>query len=329
MFFFLQTEPNPIIHFIANYWWVLVLLFIIFSGLFTINQGYIGVITMFGKYQRVVRPGLNIKIPILEQLYKRISIQNRSVELEFQAVTQDQANVYFKSMLLYAVQNADEETIKKVAFKFIADRDLMQALVRTIEGNIRSFVATKKQAEVLALRKEIVEYVKVEIDHTLEEWGYHLLDLQINDITFDKAIIDSMSKVVASNNLKAAAENEGQALLITKTKGAEAEGNAIKIAAEAEREAARLRGQGVALFRQEVAKGMTEAAEQMKQANLDTNVILFSMWTEAIKNFAELGKGNVIFLDGSSDGMEKTMKQIQALMVKPAGTPDHRMINNQ
>ena len=89
---------------------------------------------------------------------------------------------------------------------------------------------------------------------------------------------------------------------------------------EAEREAARLRGQGVALFRQEVARGMTEAAEQMKQANLDTNVILFSMWTEAIKNFAEYGKGNVIFLDGSSDGMEKTMKQIQAMMMKQAGT---------
>jgi regulator of protease activity HflC (stomatin/prohibitin superfamily) len=329
MFFFLQSDASPIAHFIGSYWWVLVLLFIIFSGLFTINQGYIGVITMFGKYQRIVRPGLNIKIPILEQLYKKISVQNRSVELEFQAVTQDQANVYFKSMLLYAVQNADEETIKKVAFKFIADRDLMQALIRTIEGNIRSFVATKKQAEVLGLRKEIVEYVKVEIDYTLEQWGYHLMDLQINDITFDKAIMDSMSKVVASNNLKAAAENEGQALLITKTKGAEAEGNAIKIAAEAEREAARLRGQGVALFRQEVARGMTEAAEQMKQANLDTNVILFSMWTEAIKNFAEYGKGNVIFLDGSNDGMERTMKQIQALMMKPAGTSDHKVINNQ
>jgi len=318
--FFLQAGANPIIDFISNYWWAIILFIIVFSGLFTINQGYIGVITMFGRYQRIVRPGLRIKIPVLEQLHKKISIQNRSVEMEFQAVTQDQANVYFKSMLLYAVQNADEETIKKVAFKFISDRDLMQALVRTIEGNIRSFVATKKQAEVLGLRKEIVEYVKVEIDHTLEEWGYHLMDLQINDITFDKVIMDSMSKVVASNNLKAAAENEGQAALITKTKNAEADGNAIKIAAEAEKEAARLRGQGVALFRQEVARGMTEAAEQMKQANLDTNVILFSMWTEAIKNFAEYGKGNVIFLDGSSEGMERTMKQIQALMLKQAGT---------
>ena len=305
--------------FVFQYLWLILLVLFIAGGLFTVNQGTIAVITMFGKYRRVSGPGLRFKIPLLETVFKRISSQNRSVELEFQAVTLDQANVYFKSMLLYSVQNESEDTIKKVAFKFFSDKDLMQALVRTIEGNIRSYVAMKRQAEILGLRREIVDYVKTEIDHTLEEWGYHLQDLQINDITFDQAIIESMSKVVASNNLKAAAENEGQALLITKTKSAEAEGNAIKIAAEAEREAARLRGQGVALFRQEVAKGMTEAAEQMKQANLDTNVILFSMWTEAVKNFAEYGKGNIIFLDGSAEGMEKTMKQIQALMVKQAG----------
>ncbi|MFI5185357.1 MAG: SPFH domain-containing protein [Chitinophagales bacterium] len=306
--------------FLADYWWIFILVILFFGAFFTINQGYIGVITMFGKYQRIVLPGLRMKLPLLESVYKKISYQNRSVELEFQAITGDQANVYFKSMLLYSVQNQDEETIKKVAFKFVSDKDMMQALVRTVEGSIRTYVASKKQAEVLGLRKEIVEYVKEQVDHTLENWGYHLIDLQINDITFDKVILDSMSKVVASNNLKAAAENEGQALLITKTKAAEAEGNAIKISAEAEKEAARLRGQGVALFRQEVARGMTEAAEQMKQANLDTNVILFSMWTEAIKNFAEFGKGNVIFLDGSPEGMEATMKQIQALMVKQAGT---------
>jgi len=298
---------------IAN-WWIFVLIILFFSGLFTINQGFIGVITMFGKYRRVARPGLNFKLPLLESVYRKVSIQNRSVELEFQAVTADQANVYFKAMLLYSVLNQEEETIKNVAFKFIADRDLMQALVRTIEGNIRAFVATKKQAEILGLRKEIVEFVKEQVDHVLEGWGYHLQDLQINDITFDKMIMDSMSKVVASNNLKAAAENEGQALLITKTKAAEAEGNAIKIAAEAEREAARLRGQGVALFREEVARGMSQAAEQMKQANLDTNVILFSMWTEAIKNFAEVGKGNIIFLDGSPEGMENQMRQIMAMV---------------
>ena len=299
---------------LLHFWWILVILVIIFSGLVTVNQGTIAVITLFGKYQRILHPGLNFKIPVLEQVYKTVSIQNRSVELEFQAVTLDQANVYFKSMLLYSVINQDEINIKNVAFKFISDKDLMQALIRTVEGSIRGFVATKKQAEILLLRREIVEFVKGQIDKSLEEWGYHLQDLQINDITFDQVIMESMSRVVASNNLKAAAENEGQALLITKTKAAEAEGNAIKISANAEKEAAQLRGQGVALFREEVAKGMSQAAEQMKVANLDTNVILFSMWTEAIKNFAEVGKGNIIFLDGSPEGMENNMRQIMAMV---------------
>src|SRR6185503_10743646 len=96
----------------SQYWWIILAIIIFFGSLFTINQGYIGVVTLFGKYRRVARPGLNMKIPILESVYRKVSIQNRSVELEFQAVTADQANVYFKSMLLYSVQNADEETIK-------------------------------------------------------------------------------------------------------------------------------------------------------------------------------------------------------------------------
>lgn len=288
-------------------------LLLFFSSFATVQQGTIAVTTVFGKYRRMMTPGLNFKIPFFEKVNRRISIQNRSVELEFQAITSDQANVYFKAMLLYAVIDQQEKTIVNVAFKFMDERSFMQALIRTIEGVIRGYVATRKQAEVLGLRREITEHVKEQLDHLLEEWGYHLLDLQMNDITFDDAIMKSMAQVVASNNLKAAAENEGQALLITKTKAAEAEGNAIKIAAEAEREAAQLRGQGVALFREEVAKGMTSAAKEMQQANLDTSVILFSMWTEAIKHFSENSKGNVLFLDGSSEGMQHTMHQMMAI----------------
>ena len=292
---------------------VFVLAFIA-SGFVTVNQGNVAVITVFGKYRRIMAPGLNFKIPFIEMVYKRISIQNRSAELEFQAVSQDQANVYFKAMLLYAVFNQSDETIKNVAFKFVAERSFMQALIRTIEGTIRSFVATKKQAEILGLRTEIILEVKKHLDDTLEEWGFHMIDIQLNDITFDDEIIKSMSRVVASNNLKAAAENEGQALLITRTKAAEAEGNAIKISALAEKEAAQQRGQGIALFREEVAKGMALAAKEMTDADLDASFLLFSMWTEAIKHFGETGKGNVIFLDGSTDGMQKTVNQMMGMM---------------
>src|ERR1043165_5724372 len=291
-----------------------IILLVLLLSFVTVQQGTVAVITVFGKYRRVLRPGLSFRIPLIEKIFRRISYRNRSNELKFQAITQDQANVNFSAMMLYSVLNQETETIKNVAFKFMDDRSFMQALVRSVEGAVRAFVATKRQSEILLLRTEIILHVKEQLDVQLEAWGYHLIDIQINDITFDDAIMRSMAQVVASNNLKAAAENEGQALLITKTKAAEAEGNAIKISAEAERQAAQLRGQGVALFREEVARGMALAAKEMEQANLDASFILFSMWTDAIKHFAENGKGNTIFLDGSTDGQQRTIRKLQSMM---------------
>ena len=86
-------------------------LLLLFLSFVTVAQGTIAVVTVFGKYRRVLSPGLNMKIPFIEVVFKRVSIQNRSVELEFQAITVDQANVYFKAMLLYSVINTNPPSL--------------------------------------------------------------------------------------------------------------------------------------------------------------------------------------------------------------------------
>jgi len=285
-----------------------IVLLTILTGLRTVNQGTVAVTTIFGKYRRTLRPGLNVVVPFIEKIFRRISVQNRAVELQFQAITFDQANVYFTAMMVYGAISESEDTVKNIAFKFVSEKDFLTALVRSVEGSTRGFVATKRQAEILVLRAEIVSEVKENLDHVIETWGFHLIDLQLNDITFDQAITTSMAQVVASNNLKAAATNEGDALLIRKTKEAEALGTAVRIEAEAERTAAQLRGQGVALFREEVARGLAQATDRV-----DSSLILFSMWTETIRQMAEGGKGNVLFLDGSPEGMQNKMQDLMAL----------------
>ena len=285
-----------------------IVLLTILTGLRTVNQGTVAVTTIFCKYRRAVRPGLTVVVPFIDKIFRRISVQNRAVELQFQAITFDQANVYFTAMMVYGAISESEDTVKNIAFKFVSEKDFLTALVRSVEGSTRGFVATKRQAEILVLRAEIVSEVKENLDHVIETWGFHLIDLQLNDITFDQAITTSMAQVVASNNLKAAATNEGDALLIRKTKEAEALGTAVRIEAEAERTAAQLRGQGVALFREEVARGLAQATDRV-----DSSLILFSMWTETIRQMAEGGKGNVLFLDGSPEGMQKQMQDLMAL----------------
>ncbi|MFN8330913.1 MAG: SPFH domain-containing protein [Saprospiraceae bacterium] len=85
---------------ILLYFGILVFL-TMFLSLRTVDQGMVAVVTIFGKYQRVLFPGLNFIIPFIERIHKRISVQNRSAELGFQAVTVDQANVNFTAMLLF------------------------------------------------------------------------------------------------------------------------------------------------------------------------------------------------------------------------------------
>src|SRR5262249_14022671 len=159
-----------------------------------------------------------------------------------------------------------EETIKKAIFSFATPQEFQLALQRTIDGSIRQFVATTKQADILGMRAEIVDHTKKNLDEVVSSWGYVVRDIQITDMTFDKEIMDSSAGGAAATGVRGAASNEGQALLGKRTKDGEAEAAFKTIGAEAEKKAAALRGEGLALFRKNVAEGMKEAAESLRAA---------------------------------------------------------------
>src|SRR5579871_56791 len=280
----------------------------------TVPQATVSVVTVFGKYNRVMREGLNFKMP-WERVAQRLSLQNRALQLEFQAITQDQANVKFATMVLYAVAASEEEAIKKAVFSFASNREFLLALQRTIDGSIRQFVATTKQADILGMRAEIVEHTKRNLDEVVLAWGYVVRDIQITDMTFDKEVIDSMARVVSSKNLLAAASNEGAALLVKRTKDAEAEAAYKTIGAEAEKKAAALRGEGLALFRKNIADGMKEAAERLKSAGVNAEFLLFLEYTDAMKYVSEHSQGKVIFMDNGAAAASRVVQGIASLGV--------------
>jgi regulator of protease activity HflC (stomatin/prohibitin superfamily) len=310
-----DLPPSPLL--------VLILLILVLSlawSMFrSVPQATVGVVTVFGKYRRIMREGLNIKLP-WEKVVYRLSLQNRALQLEFQAITQDQANVKFATMVLYAVAASEEEAIKKAVFSFASGQEFQLALQRTIDGSIRQFVATTKQSDILGMRAEIVDHTKKNLDEVVLAWGYVVRDIQITDMTFDKEIIDSMARVVSSKNLLAAASNEGAALLVKRTKDAEAEAAYKTIGAEAEKKASALRGEGLALFRKNIADGMKDAAESLKAAGVDANFLLFLEYTDALKYVAEHGQGKVIFMDNSASASTKVVQGILGMEAEmPAG----------
>ncbi len=297
---------------------ILVVFIYILSHLRSIGQSTVAVVTVFGKYRRIMREGLNLRMP-WEHVFDRLSLQNRALQMEFQAITQDQANVKFSTMILYAVGNSMEETIKKAIFSFASPQEFQLALQRTIDGSVRQFVAGTKQSDILGMRAEIVDHTKKNLDEVVSSWGYVVRDIQITDITFDQEIMESMARVVSSKNLLAAAENEGNALLVKRTKDAQAEAAYKTIGAEAEKTAAALRGEGLALFRKNVADGMKEAAEHLKAAGVDSDFLLFLEYTDALKYVAEHGQGKVVFMDNAAAAPARIVQQIAGLDVEAGG----------
>src|SRR5580693_5336343 len=291
---------------------LIVMLSLAWSMFLSVPQATVGVVTVFGKYRRIIREGLNIKLP-WEKVVYRLSLQNRALQLEFQAITQDQANVKFATMVLYAVAASEEEAIKKAVFSFATVQEFQLALQRTIDGSIRQFVATTKQSDILGMRAEIVDHTKKNLDEVVLAWGYVVRDIQITDMTFDQEIIDSMARVVSSKNLLAAASNEGAALLVKRTKDAEAEAAYKTIGAEAEKKASALRGEGLALFRRNIALGMKEAAENLREAGVDANFLLFLEYTDALKYVADHAQGKVIFMDSGAGAPNRVVQGITGL----------------
>jgi regulator of protease activity HflC (stomatin/prohibitin superfamily) len=299
---------------------LIVVFFLAWSMFRSVPQATVGVVTVFGKYRRIMREGLNVKLP-WEKVVYRLSLQNRALQLEFQAITQDQANVKFATMVLYAVAASEEEAIKKAVFSFASGQEFQLALQRTIDGSIRQFVATTKQSDILGMRAEIVDHTKKNLDEVVLAWGYVVRDIQITDMTFDKEIIDSMARVVSSKNLLAAASNEGAALLVKRTKDAEAEAAYKTIGAEAEKKASALRGEGLALFRKNIADGMKDAAESLKAAGVDANFLLFLEYTDALKFVAEHGQGKVIFMDNSAAASTRVVQGILGMEAEVSAGP--------
>jgi regulator of protease activity HflC (stomatin/prohibitin superfamily) len=286
----------------------------------SIPQANVGVITVFGKYRRTMREGLNFKLP-WEKVFELLSLQNRALQMEFQAITQDQANVKFSTMILYAVADAQEESIRKAVFSFASRQEFLLALQRTIDGSIRQFVATTKQSDILGMRAEIVDHTKKNLDEVVSSWGYVVRDIQITDMTFDQEIMDSMARVVSSKNLLAAAANEGAALLVKRTKDAEAEAAYKTIGAEAEKKASALRGEGLALFRKNIAEGMKEAAESLKAAGVDSNFLLYLEYTDALKYVADHSQGKVIFMDNGAGAAARIVQSIAGMGAEPQTQP--------
>ena len=158
---------------------ILLLLLIAFSAFFQIDPEETGVITRFGKYVRSVEPGLNVKLPFIERVYKVPVERQQKLEFGFRTVRAGIRTEYTRSgytdeslMLTGDLNLADVEWVVQYriddAYKFLFKvrnpetslRDISEAALRQIVGDRTvNEVLTVGRTEIAAKMEELVQQI--------------------------------------------------------------------------------------------------------------------------------------------------------------------------
>jgi regulator of protease activity HflC (stomatin/prohibitin superfamily) len=144
------------------------------------------------------------------------------------------------------------------------------------------------------------------LEEQFKDWGMYIKSFQITNVNFPQTITNAMSEVVASQQLRKAAENKGEAIKI----------QAIK-EAEAEKERKRLQGEGVAQEREAIAKGLEQSIMTLqKVSNQNPKEIMailsLTQYLDTLKSVGMTNNSKVIFMDTAVGKTSDLMKELIA-----------------
>jgi regulator of protease activity HflC (stomatin/prohibitin superfamily) len=277
-------------------------LMLVIPNIRIVQQNTVLVIEFLGKYRRIMSAGLNLKIPLVESVHEKVSLRQQNFAIEGQYPSKDKVIVTIQTNLIYRV-NADEEGLKCYAYVLENREESVGAI---IENSLRTYIAKETHEGILEKKEELAQHIRVDLEKQFEEWGMFINSFQITNISFPKAITDAMSEVVASEQLRKAAENKGEAVKI----------QAIK-EAEGERERKRLQGEGIALERAAIAEGLQRSIEIVQKATGGTSqeilsILTLTQYLDTLKSIGMSQNSKVLFVDSSIQKNTELMQQLMA-----------------
>ena len=257
-------DPQQIPEDIKRYWkYILggIIAVVFLSGtFFQIGPEEIGVITRFGKYTRDVDPGLNVKLPIVETLYKVAVERQQKEEFGFRTLGSSGSHTDYskvgtssESLMLTGDLNlADVEWVVQYrienAYNYLFKvRDPVSSLRDISEACMRHTVGDRTVNEVLTVgRTEIANEVKEIIQTKCDEYmlGIKIEQVVLQDVNPPDPVKDAFNAV-----------NEAQQEKETLINQARSEYNKVVPRAQGEAEETIQKAEGYATERVNVAYG--------------------------------------------------------------------------
>lgn len=294
-------------HFAAVVFWAVVTLFaiIILAGtLFTVEQQSRAIIERFGRYVRTAKPGLNVKIPLIDSVAQRVSLRVQQLPVEVETKTLD--NVFVK--LFVAVQYRVVEGSEADSYYKLQNHvDQIKSYVLDV---VRAKVPKMNLDEVFEKKDEVGASVKTELDVSMKIYGFEIPNALVTDVNPADNVKAAMNEIQTQQRLQVAAAAKGEANKILVVKNAEADA-----------ESKRLQGEGIAKQRRAIVDGLREsiaaftdqiggvsAAEVLK-------LVLMTQYFDTMKEIGISSGSKVILVPHTPGGMSDIAEQLRSAII--------------
>jgi regulator of protease activity HflC (stomatin/prohibitin superfamily) len=268
---------------ISTYIIIFSIALLVLSGVFVVKQQTAAVIERFGKFLAIRKPGLHIKIPLIDKISGRVSMRILQLDVIVETKTKDDVFVKLKVSVQYKIL---PEKVYDAFYKLDFPQDQITSYVFDV---VRAVVPKMRLDDVFEKKDEIANAVKGELNDAMVNYGYDIIKALVTDIDPDAEVKTAMNRINAAERQKIAAQYDGDAARIL-----------IVEKAKAEAESKRLQGQGIADQRREIARGLEESVDVLNNVGINSQeasaLIVVTQHYDTLQSIGEETNSNLILL---------------------------------
>jgi regulator of protease activity HflC (stomatin/prohibitin superfamily) len=284
---------------------IIVLIILIFSAAFTVQQQTVAVIQRFGKFAKMSHSGLNFKIPLIDHIAGHISLRINQLDVKIETKTEDNVFVHVTVSVQYQVL---PEKLYDAFYKLINPKEQISSYVFDI---VRAQVPKQKLDNVFENKDEIANAVNTELSQAMSDFGYQIIKSLVTDIEPDAQVKAAMNEINAAQRMRIAAQEKGEAEKILMVKKAEAESESKK-----------LQGEGIANQRRAIINGLKESVDDFQKSIKDStshdviNLVMVTQYFDTLKDIGASSKTNTVFIPHSPGAVADLTAQIRDALLQ-------------